>query len=99
MPDRWNLAGFHERLIEWVGREQPPPWLVDRVVDWLPTLELDPYQYAAPEPGGGGELRIVTVPDAVDGGLTVVCSYRICDDDVVRCDRIDWRDDPPQFGH
>lgn len=101
MPDPlWTLRGFRRRTQEWVGREHPPPEVEDRVAQWLPTLAVDPYHGAFPEEGGGGEVYAVTVPDVVVGGYHVVCSYRIeLDRFTVRCEHIEFRDDPPGRGH
>ncbi len=93
------MVGFHERFLEWVGRDHPPWWLQARVLEWLPTLELDPYHLATPEMGGTGDEKVIAVPDADTDGLSVVCSYWIEDDWVVRCNRIGWRDDPPGSDH
>ncbi len=99
MPE-WRLVGFTEGLTDWVATAAPPWWLSRRVVEWLPTLALDPYHGAQPEPGAGGERWLTAVPDAEMDGRTVVLSYRIeSDTGVIRCHRIELRDDPPRFGH
>lgn len=100
MPDQWQLVDFYERLTDWVAEQQPPQRLVDRVVEWVPTLELDPYHGAHPEPGANGRRWLVEVTDATTRGLTVVCSIQIDPDaSVVRLNRIELRDDPPRAGH
>lgn len=100
MPDGWQLEGFHARLVEWVGRDRPPRWLVNHVANWLPTLALDPFHLAHAVPGGVAEVWAVAVPDAVGAGRTVVCSYLINRDrKLVECDTFEWRDDPPDADH
>ncbi len=100
MPEQWRLVGFTECLTDWVAEAMPPWWLTARVVEWLPTLALDPFHHAQSEPGAGGERWYTAVPDAVAGEFTVVLSYGIeLDTGVIRCHRIELRDDPPQFDH
>ncbi len=96
----WRLEGFHARLVEWAGRDHPPPWLPARVVEWLRTLELDPYHDAHPEPGANGQRWLRRVPDADTDGRAVVLSYGIDEEHlVIHCHRIELRDDPPESGH
>lgn len=97
---QWTLVGFPERLVEWIGREHPPQWLEARVANWLPTLALDPFHHAEPEPAGGGDLFAVEIPDAAEEGWQVVCSFLIEREAwVVRCVQIEFRDDQRQSGH
>lgn len=99
-PADWHLDGFPARIMEWAGETNPHPVVLQRVADWYPTIALDPFHEAFAEPGGGGERWLRQVPDAVDRGLTVVCSYSIDREArVVRCDYVGWRDDPPDAGH
>ncbi len=102
MPEQpdWHLDGFPARITEWAGRANPRPDLLRRVIDWCPTIAVDPYHQAFSEPGEGGKRFYREVPDAVADGRSVVVSYSIdADRQTVRCHRFELRDDPPGPEH
>lgn len=83
----WQLAGFLERLDDWVAREAPPEDVRLIVTAWILSRLDDPYQ-GVRRAAGFPNLWYGVVPKSDYGSdLVVVCSYWIEESKrAVRCD-------------
>jgi hypothetical protein len=89
MAEPWRLAGFSDRLDEWISLEAPPDWLRVLVGNWVLSRIEDPYGGLRRQPDFDN-LWFGVVPGSVtEEGTAVACSLWIYERaHAVRCDRI-----------
>ena len=74
----WQLVNFEDSLDHWILLESPDDDLRLVVTAWVLTRMDDPYQGVHREPGFAN-LWFGGIPDSVQAGRIVVCSYFIVD--------------------
>lgn len=82
----WTLEDFLLRFDEWAGRDDPPGDWQFVTMDWIHSLQSDPYRGATPRFDLGPRMWFAEVPGIEDDDAGVFCLYTISErDHVARC--------------